>query len=124
MPYNIPPNKCLKQGFIFVALAILGPKHPKNKINIFLCPLFEELKELWKGADAYDSLLKCRFNLRVIYLWSIHDYLAYDIFASWCIHSRHNCPICMEDSEAFRLQHGKKVTFLLSSKVPSLESPF
>jgi hypothetical protein len=26
MPYNLFPNKCLKEGFIFLALVILGPK--------------------------------------------------------------------------------------------------
>jgi hypothetical protein len=32
---------------------------PKKKINILLCPLIEELKELWKGEHAYDNHLKC-----------------------------------------------------------------
>jgi hypothetical protein len=59
MPYNLPPNKCLKQGFIFFALIILGPKEPKKQMNIFLCPLMQEMKELWQGVDAYDSYLKC-----------------------------------------------------------------
>jgi hypothetical protein len=26
IPYNLSPNKCLKQGFVFLALVILGPK--------------------------------------------------------------------------------------------------
>jgi hypothetical protein len=30
MPYNLPPNKCLKEGFIFLALVILGPKELKK----------------------------------------------------------------------------------------------
>jgi hypothetical protein len=47
MPYNLSPNKCLKEGFIFLALVILGPKEPKKQINIFLHLLTEELKELW-----------------------------------------------------------------------------
>jgi hypothetical protein len=68
MPYNLPPDKCLKEGFIFFALVISGPKEPKKQINIFLQPLFEELKNLWSGVDAYDSHLKYRFNLRVAYL--------------------------------------------------------
>jgi hypothetical protein len=55
MPYNLPPDKCLKQGFIFLALVIPGPKEPKQQINIFLHLLMEELKELWQGVDAYDS---------------------------------------------------------------------
>jgi hypothetical protein len=46
MPYNLPPNKCLKQGFIFLAFVILGPKEPKKQMNVFLCPLMEEMKKL------------------------------------------------------------------------------
>jgi hypothetical protein len=113
MPYNLPLNKCLKESFIFLALVISGPKEPKKQMNIFLQPLFEELKKLWPGVDAYDSHLKCRFNLRVAYLWSIHDYLGYGKFADWCVHGRLNCPICMDDFDAYMLKHGMKVTFFI-----------
>jgi hypothetical protein len=101
----------MKEEFIFFALVILGPKKPKKQMNIFLHLLIEELKELWQGVDAYDSYLKCCFNLCVVYLWSMHDYLVYDEFVGWCVYDRLNCPICMDDSDAFRLQHGRKVTF-------------
>jgi hypothetical protein len=84
MPYNWPPNKCLK----------------------------EELKKLWQGVDVYDSH-KCRFNLRATYLWLIHDYLSYVKFVIWCVHDQLNCPICMDNSDAFRLEHGRKVTFFI-----------
>jgi hypothetical protein len=53
MPYNLPPNKCLKEGFIFLTLVILGPKEPRKQMNIFLRPLMEELKELLQEVDAY-----------------------------------------------------------------------
>jgi hypothetical protein len=111
MPNNLSSNKCLNQGFVFLALAILGPKELRKQMNIFLRPLMEEVKELWQGIDAYDS-----------HLWSIHDYLAYGKFVVWCVHGRLNCPICMDDTNAFRLQHGKKVSFLLSSKIPFIKS--
>jgi hypothetical protein len=54
IPYNLPPNKCLKEGFIFLTLVILGFKEPKKQINRFLRLLIEELKELWQWVDAYD----------------------------------------------------------------------
>jgi hypothetical protein len=111
MPYNLPPNKYLKEGFIFLALVIPDSKEPKKQINIFLRPLMEELKELWQGVDTYDNHLKCRFNLRVAYLWSIHDYLTYGKFVGQCVHGRLNCLVCMDESDAFRLQHGRKVHF-------------
>jgi hypothetical protein len=111
MPYNLSPNKCLKQGFVFLILVIPGPKESRKQMNIFLRPLMKEMKELWQGIDAYDSHLKCRFNLRAAYLWPIHDYLAYDKFANWCVYVRLNCPICIDDTDAIRLQHNKKVYF-------------
>jgi hypothetical protein len=46
MSYNVPPNKCLKEVFIFLALVIPGPKELKKQINIFLRPLMEKLKKL------------------------------------------------------------------------------
>jgi hypothetical protein len=58
VPYNLPPNKYLKEEFIFLALVILGPKEPKKQMNIFLCMLIEELKELWQELNAYDSHMK------------------------------------------------------------------
>jgi hypothetical protein len=59
MPYNLPLNICLKEGFTFLPLAIPGSKHPKKKINMFLRPFMEELEELWQGVNAYDSHHKC-----------------------------------------------------------------
>jgi hypothetical protein len=35
MPYNLAPNKYLKEGFIFLALVIPGHKEPRKQINIF-----------------------------------------------------------------------------------------
>jgi hypothetical protein len=49
MSYNLPPDKCLKEWFIFLTLIIPGPREPKKQINIFLQPLFEELKNCGKG---------------------------------------------------------------------------
>jgi hypothetical protein len=66
MPYNPPPNKCMKEGFIFLALIIAGSKHHGKKVNIFMQPMIEELKELWLGVKAYDGHQKHEFTLRVV----------------------------------------------------------
>jgi hypothetical protein len=63
MPYNLPPTKCMKEEVMFLALVIPSPNDPCTKINVFMQPLVEELKVLWKGVEAYDSHLNCRFNL-------------------------------------------------------------
>jgi hypothetical protein len=56
----------------------------------------EELKELWRTVDAYVSHLEFRFKLCAVYLWSIHNYLAYKKFVDWCVHTQLNCPICSD----------------------------
>jgi hypothetical protein len=83
-------------------------KEPRKQMNIYLRSLMEEL---WQGLGAYESHLKCRFNLWDAYLWSIYDYLAYGKFVGWCVHGRLISLVCMDESDAFRLQHGRKVNF-------------
>jgi hypothetical protein len=64
------------------------------------------------SVDAYGSHLKCRFNLWAAYVWwSIHDYLTYDKFVDWCVHGRVNYLVCMDEFDAFKLQHDRKVSF-------------
>jgi hypothetical protein len=69
MPYNLPPIKCMKEGVLFLALIVPGPKDPVTKINVFMQPLIEELKLLWQWVEVYDSHLLhifdalCRFPI-------------------------------------------------------------
>jgi hypothetical protein len=62
IPYNLPPSLCMKYEFIFLCLIIPGPHYPGKKLNVMLKALiFEELKELWKGVEAY-NVFKNRYS--------------------------------------------------------------
>jgi hypothetical protein len=102
----------MKYEFIFRCLIIPGLDHPGKKLNVMLKPLIEELKELWKGVEAYGVFKKQIFKLRVAYLWSVHDYMVYAIFACWSTHGRLTCPYCDSDTDCFCLAHGGKITYL------------
>jgi hypothetical protein len=52
---------------------------------------------------------KQKSTLRAAYLWSIHDFMAYDIFAGWSVHERLTCPICCPDTDCFHLTNGGKI---------------
>jgi hypothetical protein len=54
IPYNLPPYLCMKYEFIFLCLIIPSLDHPGKKLNVMLKRLIEELKELWKGVEAYN----------------------------------------------------------------------
>jgi len=111
IPYNLPPSLCMKYDYTFLCLIIPGPEHPGIKLNVMLQPLIEDLKELWKGIEAYDCYKKQKFNLRAAFLWSIHDFMAYGIFAGWSCHGMLTCPICGNDSDCFRLKFGGKISY-------------
>ena len=36
----------MKEEYMFLTIIVLGPKNPKNKLDVFLLPLITELKEL------------------------------------------------------------------------------
>jgi hypothetical protein len=57
----------MKYESIFLCLIIPGSDHPGKKLNVMLKPLIEELKELWKGVEAYDVLKNrySNFELRI-----------------------------------------------------------
>ncbi|KAA0038079.1 uncharacterized protein E6C27_scaffold36G002930 [Cucumis melo var. makuwa] len=57
IPYNLPPWKCMKDSNFFVSLFTPGLRSPGRKIDVYLQPLIEKLKELWTfGVRTYDSL--------------------------------------------------------------------
>jgi hypothetical protein len=81
IPYNLPPALCMKYEHMFLCLIVPGPDNPRPQLNVMMQLLVDELKQLWVGVKAYDCHKKQKFNLRVAYLWSIHDFLAYGIFS-------------------------------------------
>jgi hypothetical protein len=109
--YNLPPSLYMKFEFMFLYLIVLGPEAPGPRINVMLKPLIEELKQLWIGVEAYDYYKKHKFNLLAAYLWSVHDFKAYIVFARWNVHGELTCPICGSDTYYFRLTHGGKIVY-------------
>jgi hypothetical protein len=100
----------MKYEFMFLCLIVPGPDHPGPKLNVMLKRLIDKLKDLWNGVEAYDSHKKQKFTLWAMYLWSIHNFKAYDIFVGWSIHGRLTCPICHSDIDYFRLTAGGKIS--------------
>ena len=44
--YNLPPEMCIKDLYLFLTCIILGPNNPKAKIDVYLHLLIDELNEL------------------------------------------------------------------------------
>jgi hypothetical protein len=104
--HNLSPSFCMKFEFMFLYLIIPGPR-----INVMLKPLIEELKQLWIVVEAYDYYRKHKFNLRATYLWPVHDFKLYNIFAGWSVHGELTCPIFGSDTDCFHLVYGGKISY-------------
>ncbi|XP_021617964.1 uncharacterized protein LOC110619015 [Manihot esculenta] len=108
-PYNLPPWLCMKSKYIFLTVIVPGPNNPKFKIDIFLQPLIEELKQLWNmGVETYDVDKKQNFLMRVALLWTISDFPAFAMLSDWSTAGRLACPYCMDNADAFTLPRGGK----------------
>nr|ABB46823.1 transposon protein, putative, CACTA, En/Spm sub-class [Oryza sativa Japonica Group] len=61
--YNLPSWLCMKRKYIMMPIIIQGPKQPCNDIDVYLRPLVEDLKLLWKKEGVYgkskDTLEAC-----------------------------------------------------------------
>ncbi|KAG7656520.1 Ribonuclease H-like superfamily [Arabidopsis suecica] len=88
-PYNLPPGMCMNTEYLFLTILNHGPNHPRGSLDVFLQPLIEELKELWStGIDAYDVSLNQNFNLKAVLLWTISDFLAYNMLSGSTTHGK------------------------------------
>ncbi|KAM3216613.1 hypothetical protein P3L10_026054 [Capsicum annuum] len=83
IPYNLPPGMCMKEAYMF--LTIIVP-----------------------GVEAFDISKRQNFQLRAALMWTISDFPAYSMLSGWSIAGKFTCPYCMEKTQSFRLQHGRK----------------
>lgn len=114
--YNIPPWLTTKKIFIMLSLLIPGPEAVTAKhFDVFLCPLIEELRELWtEGAMCNDAGRwrgEATFTLRAILLWCIHDFPAYAMMAGTSNKGYCACPVCGPGTPARYSNHLSKVVY-------------
>lgn len=107
-PLNLPPALCLKTQNIFLSMVIPGPKSPGKNFNVYMEPLFDELKEAWAGVPTYDSFLKQNFNMRVTLHTTVHDRPAFGMVAGWSTHGGLACYECGADPQTIWLDNGHK----------------
>ncbi|XP_050233356.1 uncharacterized protein LOC126681844 [Mercurialis annua] len=59
-PYNLPPDMCMKDEFMFLTKLVPGPGNPKNHLDIFLQLLIAKLNQLWEsGIRTTSGRLAC-----------------------------------------------------------------
>ncbi|KAL0403689.1 UNVERIFIED_CONTAM: hypothetical protein Sradi_2009700 [Sesamum radiatum] len=60
---------------------------------------------------CYDHATNQAFMMRAALMWTINDLPAYGMASGWSTADIMGCPVCMEDIQAFRLQHGRNACY-------------
>ncbi|KAK4384554.1 hypothetical protein Sango_3049700 [Sesamum angolense] len=96
----------MKSEYMFLTMVILGPSNPKRLIDVYLEPLIDELLQLWHvGVRTHDHTMNQAFMMRAALMWTVNDLQTYGMAFGWSTVDIMGCPICMDDTSAFHLQH-------------------
>ena len=102
----------MKDEYMFMSIIVPGPRNPKEKLDVFLQPLIEELKHLWEvGVQTYDVSSKQNFQMQAALMWTISDFPIYSMLSGWSTTEKLACPYYMENFDAFSLSRGGKTSW-------------
>ena len=98
--YNLPPWMVTKKYFVMLCLLIPTQLSlTGSNLDVFLQPLVDELQQLWsrawvitRDARAYNGV--SHFNMRVVLLWTLHDFPAYGLISGLTTKGFKACPVC------------------------------
>ncbi|KAL0373977.1 UNVERIFIED_CONTAM: hypothetical protein Sradi_3313400 [Sesamum radiatum] len=103
---------CMNSEYMFLTTVIPGPSNLKHLIDVYLEPLIDELLQLWHvGVRMHDHTTNQAFMMRAALMWTMNDLSAYGMASGWSTTGIMGCPICMDDTRAFHLQHGRKACY-------------
>ena len=98
---------------MMLTILISGLKQLENNIDVYLAPLKIDLNMLWeKCVECFDAKHEETFNLRVMLLWTINDFLAYGNFSIYIVKGYNACSICEENTFSKRLEYMKTICYM------------
>ncbi|KAF7135774.1 hypothetical protein RHSIM_Rhsim08G0151600 [Rhododendron simsii] len=94
----------VRLGFATDGFNPFGPNKSRTNIDVYLRPLVDELKELWKnGVRTYDASTSDTFGMHVAIIRSIHDLPAYGHVFGWRTKGYLACPTCNDSPLSHKL---------------------
>ena len=97
---------------MMLSMIILGPRQPRNDIDIYLSPLIEDLRKSWdKGVDVFNGNQNETFKFCAMVFCTINDFPIYGNLSGYNVKGHRACPICEEDMSYVQLKHGRKIMY-------------
>jgi hypothetical protein len=99
---------------MMLTILVFGPKQPGDCIDVYLRPLVDDLKILWKPGvpEVWDEYKHEEFTMHAMLFTTINDNLAHHNLSSQSKRKGAACPHYLEDTCAIWLRHSKKYVFM------------
>jgi hypothetical protein len=99
---------------MMLIILVSGPKQPGDRIDVYLRPLVDDLKIVWKpGApEVWDEYKRDEFTMHGILFATINDNPAQCNLSSQSKRKGAACPHYLENTCAIWLRHSKKYVFM------------
>ena len=76
----------MKQKYMILSMMILGPRQLENDIDVYLCPLIEDMVKLREeGIDVFDWNQNETFKLHTMVFCTINDFPTYGSLSGYNI---------------------------------------
>jgi hypothetical protein len=97
-----------------LTILVSGPKQPGDRIDVYLRPLVDDLKILWKrGVLEVWNEYKCEeFTMHGMLFTTINDNPAHHNLSIPSKSKGATCPHCLKDTCTIWLRHSKKYIFM------------
>jgi hypothetical protein len=110
---------------MMLTILVSGPKQPGDHIDVYLRPLVDDLKTLWKPGvkEVWDEFGREEFTLHAMLFTIINDNPAHRNLSGQSKRKGAACPHCLEETCSLWLRNSKKFAFMghrcfLSKKHP------
>jgi hypothetical protein len=99
---------------MILTILVPGPKQPGDHIDVYLRPLVDDLKILWKPGvpEFWDEYKREEFIMHGMLFTTINDNLAQRNLSGQSKRKGATCPHYLEDTCAIWLRHSKKYVFM------------
>jgi hypothetical protein len=99
---------------MMLTILVSRPKQPGDRIDVYLRPLVDDLKILWKHGvpEVCDEYKREEFTMHGMLFTTINDNSAHCNLSGQSKRKGAACPHCLEDTCAIWLRHSKKYVFM------------
>jgi hypothetical protein len=99
---------------MMLTILVSGPKQPGDRIDVYLRPLVDDLKILWKPgvSEVWDEYKHEEFTMHGMLFTTINDNLTQRNLSGQSKRKGAACPHCLEDTCPTWLRHSKKYVFM------------